>query len=644
MEWAGLVCRTFPAAAPSAGAGGAGTLPDSRTTAYTAWLQPLTLVETSGSATRTTSTRYDPAGRATATWTTTSGLTGSTARPGTFSHYRTADGLVDYTGTLNAAKTDADPTARATTTYDQWGRSLTATNDLGDLTTTTYVPFGQPGAGQVAAVTDPKGTTTYSYDGTDAEGKSERRGRVTAQTITRPGAGGGSGTLDFAAAYDADGNLVTQKLPGQVIQRTSYDEAGEPVALTYSGPVQPVKQRLDANGDPEADENGNPVYDPDGPAQPDQPWLAWTVDNDAQGRVASEITGASAGFDGNPGVTDPADITAFDAGHAIGYDRQYGYDSAGRLTTVADHTATAHGAAIDASPCAVRSYGFDGNGRRTTLSSAVHSDGNCAGATGVTTTTSGFDYYDTADRPTLGQGGAGQYIYDAMGRQTTIPAADAPTTAAGAITVGYFDDDLPRAIAQGTTSTAFTLDSAGRRLQATTTTGAQTTSLVRHYTDGSDNPAWAVRTDPLGQTVTTRYAESIGGDLGTVIAADGSARLTLATLHGDVVATVPIPATAATGDPAGGIEGWSDYTEYGIPRDPAATGPVAGDIGYGWLGGKQRSTTAETAGLTLMGDRLYNAATARFTSLDPEPGGSPTPYAYPNRPGQPVRPRRPLVG
>lgn len=632
VEWAGLVCRTFPAAAPSAGAGGTGTLPDSRTTAYTAWLQPLTLVETSGSTTRTTSTRYDAAGRVTATWITTSGLTGSTARPGAFTHYRTADGLVDYTGALNAAKTDADPTGRTTTTYDQWGRALTSTNDLGDLTTTTYVAPGQSGAGQVATVTDPKGTTTYSYDGTDAEGKTERRGLLTAQTITRAGAAGGSGTLDFAAAYDPDGNLVTQKLPGQVIQRTSYDEAGEPVALTYSGTVQPVKQRLDANGDPEADENGNPVYDPDGPAQPDQPWLAWTVDNDAQGRVAREITGASAGFDGNPGVTDPADITPFDVGHAIGYDRQFGYDSAGRLTTVSDHTATAHAAALDAAPCAVRSYGFDDNGRRTTLSSAVHGDGNCAGATGVTTTTSGFNNYDTADRPTLGQGGSGQYVYDAMGRQTTIPAADAPTSTAGAITLGYFDDDLPRAVTQGATSTAFTLDSAGRRLQATTTTGAQTTSLVRHYTDGSDNPAWTVRTDPLGQTVTTRYAESIGGDLGSVIAADGSAELTLATLHGDVVTTVPITAAKATGDTAAGIDGWSDYTEYGTPRDPAATTSVSGDVGYGWLGGKQRSTTAETAGLTLMGDRFYNAVTGRFTSLDPEPGGNDTAYSYPNDP------------
>ncbi len=33
-----------------------------------------------------------------------------------------------------------------------------------------------------------------------------------------------------------------------------------------------------------------------------------------------------------------------------------------------------------------------------------------------------------------------------------------------------------------------------------------------------------------------------------------------------------------------------------------------------------------------MGDRLYNALTGRFTSLDPEPGGNDTAYTYPNDP------------
>ena len=476
----------------------------------------------------------------------------------------------------------------------------------------------------MATVADAKGTTSFTYDGTDAVGNAERRGVVTSQTITRPGVGG---ALTFKAAYDADGSLVTQKLPGQVTQTSGYDEAGEPESLSYSGTVQPVKQSVDANGDPIEDENG-PVYETNGAPLADQPWLAWSVTNDAQGRVKSELTGPSAGFDGNPGVNDPHDISGFDVSDAaVGYNRLYTYDAAGRLATVADHTASGHGSDLDASPCIVRAYAFDNNGRRKTLTSTAHADGDCAGTTGVTTTSASFDNYDTADRPTLGQGGTGLYVYDALGRQTTVPAVDSPDPTGGNITLGYFDDDLPRSVAQGGTSTVFTLDSAGRRSTATTTTGSTTSTLVRHYADGSDNPAW---TDKDGTI--TRYAESIGGDLGVTLAADGSGDLTLANLHGDVVTTVPVGATAASGDAALGADGWSDFTEYGAPRAGSTTATTGGSVGYGWLGAKQRSTTSETAGLTLMGDRLYNAATGRFTSLDPEPGGNDTSYSYPNDP------------
>ena len=648
VEWAGLVCRTLAAAAPTAGAGGATTVPDSRTTAFNAWLQPLTEVETSGSVVRTTTTRYDSAGRTTATWTDVTGLSGSTARPGTYTHYRATDGLVDYSGNLNAGKTDTDASARTTTTFDAWGRALTVVNDLGETRTTSYVAPGTPGAGSVASVTDAKATTSYSYDGTDAAGKAEARGLVTTQTVTRPGSGG---ALTFKAAYDAEGKMTVQKLPGQVTQTTGYDEAGEPVDLTYSGTVQPVKLRTELDPDtgeqvPVTDADGNPVYDPDGAALADQPWLAWSVTNDAKGRVTNELTGPSAGFDGNPGVSDPADITGYDTGRAIGYDRSYGYDAAGRLVSVADHTAAEHGADLAASPCLVRTYAFDANGRRTSLGTATHADGICDGTTNVTTSSS-FNYYDTADRPTQGQGGTGQYIYDALGRQTTMPAVDSPARSAapadstiGDISLGYFDDDLPRSVTQtvaGTsTSTVFTLDSSGRRSTATTTvtdgTTTTTSSLVRHYSDGSDNPAWTVATDALGQAITTRYAESIGGDLGASIGEDGSASLNVANLHGDIVTTIPIAATAASGDAANGIDGWSDYTEYGTPRAGSSTAVTGGAVGYGWLGAKQRSTTDETAGLTLMGDRLYNATTGRFTSLDPEPGGNTTAYNYTNDP------------
>jgi large repetitive protein len=640
VEWAGLACRTYPAATPSAGAGtaagGAATLPDSKASKYTMWLATAESVETSGTTTRTTTNTFDTAGRPVTTKT-VSTLTGG-ARPGTFTHYDPGTGLVDYTGNLNAAGTDADTTARTSTTYDGWGRALTATNDLGDLTTTTYVAPGTAGAGQVASVVEdpaaanqPNQATTYAYDGTDANGKSERRGLPTAMSITRAGAAGGTGTLNWAAAYDDDGQLVTQTMPGAITQQRSFDEAGEPQSLTYTGQVTPVTPTLDADGNPVADADGNPQYTP-GTPQPNQPWLTWSLVNDTQGRVRTETTGPAPGFDGLPGVLNPADINAPALGQAVSYDRNYGYDTAGRLTSVTDRTADGHATDLNAAPCKVRSYGFDDNGRRTSLTTTTHGDGDCAGTTAVTTISTDSNHYDTADRPTTGANGAGLYSYDALGRQTTLPAADAPDPTKGDITLAYYDDDLPRAITQNGTTTTFTLDSAGRRLQASTSTGTQTSTLVRHYTDGADNPSWTVATDPLGQASTTRYAESIGGDLAASLTSDGAAELTLANLHGDVVTTVPITPTQTSTTPAAGCDGWSDYTEYGTPRNPAATTAVAGASGYGWLGTKQRSSSTETAGLTLMGDRLYNAATGRFTSLDPEPGGNATAYTYPNDP------------
>jgi hypothetical protein len=99
------------------------SLPDEATTGYTMWLHPRTVVETSGTATRTTTTEYDSAERAVSSKTTTAGLTGSTARPGSFTKYRTDNGLVAYTGVLNAAGTDAETAGRTTPTLFELDRA-----------------------------------------------------------------------------------------------------------------------------------------------------------------------------------------------------------------------------------------------------------------------------------------------------------------------------------------------------------------------------------------------------------------------------------------------------------------------------------------------------------------------------------------
>ena len=288
-EWAGLPCRTSPAGVPNTGP----TMPDATTTGYSLWLTPTTTLETSGSSTRTVTTSYDSSGRQVSTET-TSNIAGTTHRPGTFTSYVGAGsngaGQVAYAGVLNGAKTDAETAGQTKTSYDAWGRPTATTTDDG-ATATAY-----DSAGQVATVTDPKGTTVYTYDG---NGTGEHRGLVTGLTITR---GGSAGILSYGSAYDENGNLTKQTLPGAVSQLTSYDLAGNPTSRTYTGQVTPVTESTDPN-------TGEVTYTPGTPQQ-DQPWLAWTDTSDIAGRVRSEITGAGAATDGTPGVTNINDVKA----------------------------------------------------------------------------------------------------------------------------------------------------------------------------------------------------------------------------------------------------------------------------------------------------------------------------------------------
>lgn len=586
--WAGSVCRTHPAAAPSSGPG----LPDARTTGYSMWLAPTTVTETSGNVTRTTRTGYLPDGRVQRTETTLAGIPAGESKPVPVitTGYDEATGLAT---TTRAAYPDGT-TGTVATGYDAWGRPVSYTDAAGAVTTTVY-----DAAGRLAKTVEASGETRYGY-GTDSRGRPEYRPLPTSVTVTTAA---GATVAAFAGAYDGTGRLVEQTLPGGLTQAWSYDVAGEPVALTYTGPV----------------------VDPGTGATSTGAWLAWSQDNDALGRVVTEYTPEGTVFDTSP--------------DAAAYHRRYGYDGAGRLVRVEDRTADPATGGLDgvedaqaSAGCATRDYAFDPNGRRTALTTRSSAAGQpCPATTDPAATTKTWGY-DTADRPATAPDSA-PYGYDPLGRVTTLPAADTPT-GGGDAKLGYYADDAAWTITAGGAKQTHDYDPAGRRALATTsdtTTGAVTRTLRRVYADTSDNPALTIETleasglDPQ-RTTTTRYLPGLTGDLtATHTLEDATTELMLADPHGDITATLTLP---ATGTPAG-IDTWHDTDEYGNPRPGTPTG--ASPAGYGWHGTKERSTDTP-AGLTLMGARLYNPLTAHFTSLDPVPGGNDTAYSYPNDP------------
>lgn len=667
--WAGLPCRTYKAGAPAGGS--SQTMPDSETTGYSYLLDPTGTKETSGSGTgtvtRTSTTTYLLDGRTDSVTQTVTGLASSTPRDKSFNTYDPATGALLKTETTNAASTIV--TGRSSSTYDAWGRTVTTKNEVPgnpadpgaglveDATSTT----AYDAAGRVQSVTDSGitgggtsavGVTTYTYDGTDAANKLERRGLVTKVEVTRAGTStAAANLLTYTGAYDAGGNLVREDLPGGLSRRATFNEAGQQKSLEYLGQLTEYIETID---------NDETVWVP-GTTKTDASWMAWSNQVNGKGQIVREWTPSGAAFDGKPGVIDPVEIKPVPIGQAEATDKMYGYDWAGRLTTATDRTAAASGLTINpdtggssAAPCTMRGYQFDANGNRIGANIDEHADGNCLG---TPSSSSNSTYsYDSADRPYMsvdpdGSGGSaspsGWYIYDELGRQTTLPSDDAPDPSKGHITLGYYDNDLPRSVAQGGTTTTYTLDAADRRWRSVTVAAnGDTTTTDRHYTDGGDNPTWTTTTVvPNGGTaqpvVFTRHTETLSGDYGVELDASGAAVLTLANPHGDTVTTVTVPAGTAATTPVVSIGGWADYTEYGLPNSgvdgvegvtTADVNQVDGSLGYGWLGAKQRSTSTESAGLTLMGVRFYNARRGLFTALDPIEGGNDTTYGYPNDP------------
>ena len=400
-------------------------------------------------------------------------------------------------------------------TYDAWGRPLTETNSLGDVTSTTYVAPGSIGAGNVASVVSPKTNTNYTFGSV-----TDPRAVITSMTVSN-----NDFSYQYTGVYDQFGRLVTQAGPNGVTQSFTFNDAGQLASMSYGGVAGLA--------------------------------LTWTRTYDGFGRVYKEAS-------------------------STGSSTLYGYDSSSRLASANSTNLT-------------ESYSYDAFGDRTSS--------NINGLASTHTFNSESQVTNTG------------YVYDALGRNTFIPAVDAPNNNGG-ISLSYNVVDQVTSITQAT-STSFTYDALGRRVNETNS-GLTT---QRHYTDGSDNPEWTSQLD--GSLLTTEiYTGSLGAGLGVTTNIKGTTKtqtIQLTDLRGHTVTTLNLSTNS--------VSPLITYDSFGNPQSSQTSTNL---INYSSYGQQERATN--NTGLIFMGARLYNPKTNQFTSKDPISRGNENPYTYPNDP------------
>ncbi|MEU1304066.1 RHS repeat-associated core domain-containing protein [Streptomyces shenzhenensis] len=399
-EWEGLLCWTGPAGDITGGGSNPTTSVDSTIT-YDLFGQPLKTVDTSGDSHRTTTRTYDAVGRLL-----TSRVTGNLGQsvPGITNTYDPDTGRLMTTTSADGGTITRD--------YDNLGRIVSYADADGGATTTEYDALNRP----VKNTDTAPSTTSYTYDTA-----SDPRGLVTKLTDSVAGS--------FTAAYDADGSLTNEKLPGGYTLDQTSDPTGALTKRTYT-----------------RDSDGTAVF-------------AESVVRS----VHEQVTSRSSNTAGT---------------------QHYTYDGAGRLNTVEDSDTDG--------VCTTRNYTLDKRANRVAQATASGAAGTGCQASGSSTTHSydsgdrlvdpGYVYDDFGRTTSLPGSTVDYYMTDLTHRQTTgakrqtwtldsayrfrswtEESESSGTWSTTATKVNHYadDDDSPRWITEDTGSGSVTRNIAG---------------------------------------------------------------------------------------------------------------------------------------------------------------------------------------
>lgn len=378
-----------------------------------------------------------------------------------------------------------DPTGRSVDyAYDAYGNLATVTDREGNVTTFVYGvthrlllatdPLGNvglrteyDGQGRIVAAIDASGKRMeFEQDvNTRTEFITDRRGNVT--TII----------------YDADGRVITRRLPDGSEHHYAYDSIDNLLSET----------------------------DPDGSTR------SYTYDAAGNRTSSTDELGhtTSSTFDAAGRVTSTTD--------ALGHTSTFTYDARGNLIRSADPLGNAQTSTYDARGNVLART--DANGNTTTSTyDALGNETSITDARGFTTTQS-YDANGQLTRITSAAGRVTDFVYDANGMTTLIDAAGETTG------MGYDAAGRPTVI---TTTLGQTItdayDAQGRRTSTTMPDGSST-----QYTYDDEGNV-VTTTDALGNVMHFEYDDN--GRRVRTVHPDGSAERTEYDDSGQVVRTV----------------------------------------------------------------------------------------------------------